>query len=115
MSLQVISWIIAKCHIPSIVVCPQKFNFKYFGSFFFEKMLLFLETIYLFGGWDGCQDLSDFWSYNISACHWTCLSTNTESDVVYANFLIKIQTLFYRIVLARYRVVQRLDLVTKWC
>ena len=23
------------------------------------------QTIYLFGGWDGNQDLADFWSYHI--------------------------------------------------
>ncbi len=39
------------------------------------------ETIYLFGGWDGNQDLGDFWAYNIITGKWTLLSKNTENEV----------------------------------
>ena len=38
------------------------------------------QTIYLFGGWDGRQDLGDFWSYHIPNAKWTLLSANTEQD-----------------------------------
>lgn len=38
------------------------------------------ETLYLFGGWDGEQDLSDFWSYHVRSQQWTCISKNTEED-----------------------------------
>ncbi|XP_014670808.1 PREDICTED: muskelin-like [Priapulus caudatus] len=41
---------------------------------------VYTETIYLFGGWDGTQDLADFWSFQISSGEWTCLSFNTESE-----------------------------------
>ena len=39
------------------------------------------ETIYLFGGWDGNQDLADFWAYSIPNATWTLLSKNTENEV----------------------------------
>ena len=35
------------------------------------------EMIYLFGGWDGVKDLSDFWSYSIRSNEWTCLDPDT--------------------------------------
>ncbi|XP_070558105.1 muskelin-like [Ptychodera flava] len=38
------------------------------------------ETIYMFGGWDGAQDLSDFWSYSVLSGQWTCISRNTEDE-----------------------------------
>ncbi|KAJ3217804.1 Muskelin 1, intracellular mediator containing kelch motif [Dinochytrium kinnereticum] len=36
--------------------------------------------IYLFGGWDGTRDLSDFWSFNISSKRWACISTDTRRN-----------------------------------
>ena len=39
------------------------------------------QTIYLFGGWDGNQDLADLWLYNIPTQTWKCLSRDTESQV----------------------------------
>ncbi|KAI8849074.1 Muskelin N-terminus-domain-containing protein [Chytridium lagenaria] len=36
--------------------------------------------IYLFGGWDGSKDLSDFWSFNISTRRWTCISPDTRRN-----------------------------------
>jgi muskelin len=41
------------------------------------------ETIYLFGGWDGTQDLSDLWQYHIPSCTWVRLSANTEAEVIF--------------------------------
>ncbi|XP_064604593.1 muskelin-like isoform X2 [Liolophura sinensis] len=38
------------------------------------------ETIYLFGGWDGNQDLSDLWSYHVPTQQWTCIARNTEEE-----------------------------------
>ncbi|GAN02525.1 muskelin [Mucor ambiguus] len=35
------------------------------------------EKIYLFGGWDGNRDLSDFWCYHIKDNRWKLLSTDT--------------------------------------
>ncbi|KAI8614210.1 Muskelin N-terminus-domain-containing protein [Chytriomyces sp. MP71] len=34
--------------------------------------------IYLFGGWDGQKDLSDFWSYNVVSKQWMCISMDTR-------------------------------------
>lgn len=39
------------------------------------------ELLYLFGGWDGNQDLSDLWSYNIASSKWTVICKDTESVV----------------------------------
>ncbi|XP_013792718.2 muskelin-like [Limulus polyphemus] len=39
-----------------------------------------LEIIYLFGGWDGMQDLSDLWAYHIPSNQWTCLSQDTSCE-----------------------------------
>ncbi|KAI8641733.1 Muskelin N-terminus-domain-containing protein, partial [Parasitella parasitica] len=35
------------------------------------------EKIYLFGGWDGKRDLSDFWCYNVRDNRWRMLSADT--------------------------------------
>ncbi|KAK2582051.1 hypothetical protein KPH14_002756 [Odynerus spinipes] len=37
------------------------------------------EMLYLFGGWDGNQDLSDLWVYNIAVNKWTLICKDTES------------------------------------
>ena len=39
------------------------------------------ELLYLFGGWDGNQDLSDLWVYNITSNKWTVICKNTEAVV----------------------------------
>ncbi|EMR11840.1 hypothetical protein PNEG_00263 [Pneumocystis murina B123] len=36
------------------------------------------RTIYLFGGWDGYKDLSDFWSYSIKYNTWKKISDDTS-------------------------------------
>ncbi|ELU02476.1 hypothetical protein CAPTEDRAFT_169790 [Capitella teleta] len=38
------------------------------------------ESIYLYGGWDGNQDLADLWSYHIPTHQWTCLTKNAEDE-----------------------------------
>nr|XP_020140825.1 muskelin-like [Microcebus murinus] len=38
------------------------------------------ETVYLFGGWDGTQDLADFWAYSVKDNQWTCISRDTEKE-----------------------------------
>ncbi|XP_071960685.1 muskelin-like [Antedon mediterranea] len=38
------------------------------------------ETIYLYGGWDGSQDLADFWAYKVADGKWQCLSRNTTEQ-----------------------------------
>ncbi|KAK7873640.1 hypothetical protein R5R35_009328 [Gryllus longicercus] len=38
------------------------------------------ETIYLFGGWDGNQDLSDLWAYHVPTKKWTLVSKDTEAE-----------------------------------
>lgn len=40
----------------------------------------YTETIYLFGGWDGHQDLADFWSFHIPTSQWALISANTENE-----------------------------------
>ena len=41
----------------------------------------FSENLYLFGGWDGTKDLSDFWVFNVLSKEWTCLGTDTHKEV----------------------------------
>ena len=41
----------------------------------------FSENLYLFGGWDGTKDLSDFWLFNVPSKEWTCLGTDTHKEV----------------------------------
>lgn len=43
--------------------------------------LLIAETVYLFGGWDGTQDLADFWAYSVQENQWACISRDTEKEV----------------------------------
>ncbi|XP_023324449.1 muskelin [Eurytemora carolleeae] len=38
------------------------------------------QSIYLFGGWDGNQDLADFWSYHVPSNRWNLLFPDTESE-----------------------------------
>ncbi|XP_054277610.1 muskelin isoform X2 [Macrosteles quadrilineatus] len=38
------------------------------------------ETIYLLGGWDGNQDLSDLWAYHVPTKHWTLITRDTELE-----------------------------------
>ena len=47
-----------------------------------DALLWYLESIYLFGGWDGIRDLADLWGYHVPSNKWTCLSKNTEEQVV---------------------------------
>ena len=46
-----------------------------------------LQTIYLFGGWDGNFDLSDLWAYHVPSQEWTCVSRNTQAEVSKLVFL----------------------------
>uniref|UniRef100_A0A3Q3NE02 Muskelin 1, intracellular mediator containing kelch motifs n=1 Tax=Mastacembelus armatus TaxID=205130 RepID=A0A3Q3NE02_9TELE len=38
------------------------------------------KTVYLFGGWDGTQDLADFWAYSVQENQWACISRDTEKE-----------------------------------
>jgi hypothetical protein len=38
------------------------------------------NIIYLFGGWNGSKDLSDFWSFDIIRSSWRLISNNTHLD-----------------------------------
>ena len=38
------------------------------------------QNIYMFGGWDGSRDLSDFWVYNIASNKWTMLCADTSAE-----------------------------------
>lgn len=49
-------------------------------GFFIHIFLIFIETVYLFGGWDGTQDLADFWAYSVKENQWTCISRDTEKE-----------------------------------
>nr|CAD7399137.1 unnamed protein product [Timema cristinae] len=40
----------------------------------------YTETIYLFGGWDGNQDLSDLWTYHVPTRKWTLIMRDTEVE-----------------------------------
>ena len=39
------------------------------------------SILYLLGGWDGIQDLADFWAFHCNSGNWECLSIDTESNV----------------------------------
>lgn len=41
----------------------------------------YTEMIYLFGGWDGNQDLSDLWAYHVPTRKWTLITKDTEAEV----------------------------------
>lgn len=41
---------------------------------------VFLDCIYLFGGWNGHIDLPDLWSYSLAAAKWTCLSHDVQME-----------------------------------
>lgn len=36
------------------------------------------RVIYMHGGWDGIQDLADFWAYDVRAREWTMISPDTS-------------------------------------
>jgi len=38
------------------------------------------QNIYLFGGWDGSRDLSDFWQYSVAEGSWRLLSSDTTQE-----------------------------------
>ncbi|XP_039276619.1 muskelin [Nilaparvata lugens] len=38
------------------------------------------ETIFLLGGWDGNQDLSDLWAYHVPSKQWRLISNDTEAQ-----------------------------------
>lgn len=68
--------------------------------FFLNKINVFflflLETVYLFGGWDGTQDLADFWAYSVKENQWTCISRDTEKEASCTFILLIVYELLYR-------------------
>ena len=38
------------------------------------------QIIYLMGGWDGSDDLADFWMFDINQKSWRMISRDTEQD-----------------------------------
>lgn len=38
------------------------------------------NVLYLHGGWDGVQDLDDFWMFDLQSSVWTCISESTMLD-----------------------------------
>ena len=39
------------------------------------------SVLYLLGGWDGIQDLADFWAFHGNDGKWECISLDTASEV----------------------------------
>lgn len=39
------------------------------------------ELLYLFGGWNGNQDLADLWTYNINDSTWSLICEDTSTVV----------------------------------
>lgn len=68
------------------------------------------ELLYLFGGWDGNQDLSDLWSYNIATNKWTLICKDTETVVSSRRRTGSVRQRFQR---RNCRVVRPRDLVTR--
>ena len=47
------------------------------------------QILYMFGGWDGEQDLADLWSYDIVRGKWTCLCRDASEEVrIYVLFIM---------------------------
>ena len=42
---------------------------------------LCLATLYMFGGWDGTNDLCDLWQFSVELLQWKCLSADTSLEV----------------------------------
>ncbi|CAL4059856.1 unnamed protein product, partial [Meganyctiphanes norvegica] len=71
------------CCISALVLVPPHL-------LWYERLLLLgissicsnvpAQTIYLFGGWDGMQDLSDLWAYNVSSKEWSCITRDTSAQ-----------------------------------
>ena len=38
-------------------------------------------TLYMFGGWDGTNDLCDLWQFSVELLQWKCLSADTSLEV----------------------------------
>lgn len=36
------------------------------------------EVLYLFGGWNGHEDLADLWAYNINTSAWSLICQDTS-------------------------------------
>ncbi|CAI8048563.1 Muskelin [Geodia barretti] len=39
-----------------------------------------MGLLYMFGGWDGINDLSDLWQFTVETLRWDCLSTDTSQE-----------------------------------
>ena len=50
------------------------------GLFFTSLIFLhlYIEMIYMFGGFDGTQDLGDFWRYDVRSASWHSLCTDAS-------------------------------------
>ena len=46
------------------------------------------SVLYLLGGWNGIQDLADFWAFHCKTGKWECLSVDTERDVCCVVYLL---------------------------
>lgn len=68
------------------------------------------EVLYLFGGWDGNQDLADLWAYNIVSNTWTLISKDTEAEVNWQIFFCIFEIIIY---CNNFRVAQAHVLVTR--
>jgi len=43
---------------------------------------MFLEVLYLFGGWDGSRSLADLWRFDITTAQWMQISADTSQEVI---------------------------------
>lgn len=53
------------------------------------------ETIFLLGGWDGNQDLSDLWAYHVPSKQWRLISKDTEAEVSIRDFILYVLVCLY--------------------
>lgn len=72
------------------------------------------NTIYLFGGWDGENDLSDMWSYNISEDKWSIIFKCVFVIYIYIYFLDLFNYCKRIVEIAKNAEVLLLDPVTRW-
>ena len=51
------------------------------SSIGYPWLCLCVGTIYMFGGWDGTNDLCDLWQFSVELLQWKCLCADTSLEV----------------------------------
>ena len=71
------------------------------------------QLIYMFGGWDGSQDLADLWVYDIERRHWKCLCRDASEHVRNILGCLTVMNVAMTTILSFSRMVLHLALATR--